>query len=107
MDFTVEPNADADIAVKLQTDALEVNFRASREELLQLRGIRAASRDDRRSIRAGHSAGAPVFWASDGSEATLMIGHDEETWDVAVTFPLTVVEEIVRKVETEPGSFTT
>lgn len=27
-----------------------------------------------------------------------MIGHDEETWDIAVTMPLAVVDHIVREV---------
>ena len=26
---------------------------------------------------------------------TLLIGHDDETWDVAITVPLTVVDGIV------------
>ena len=28
----------------------------------------------------------------------MMIGHDEETWDIAVTMPLAVVDDIVREV---------
>ena len=44
----------------------------------------------------GVSAGAPVFWASDGKQARLLIGNDDETRDVAVTIPFRVVDEVVR-----------
>jgi hypothetical protein len=30
-----------------------------------------------------------------GDEVTLMIGHDDETWDIAVTFPVATVQAIV------------
>jgi len=28
-----------------------------------------------------------------------LIGHDDETWDVAITVPLTVVDGIVREAQ--------
>ena len=31
-----------------------------------------------------------------------MIGHDDETWDVSVTFPLAAVAEIIREVDVVP-----
>ena len=62
-----------------------------------LSGIRSADWNERRSIRAGESAGSPVFWASDGDDATLMIGDDDETWDVAITLPVAVVEDIANR----------
>ena len=95
--MTLEEDAAGDVAVKLQTDEWEVNFRASRAELVALSGIRHADWDERRSIRAGESAGATVFWASGGYDATLMIGSDDETWDVAITLPVAAVEEIASR----------
>ena len=97
MDVTIEEDAAGDVAVKLQAHEWEVNFRASRAELVALSGIRTADWNERRSIRAGESAGAPVFWASGGDDATLMIGSDEETWDVAITLPVAAVEEIASR----------
>lgn len=43
-----------------------------------------------------------MFWASEGSQATLLIGHDDEAWNVALTLPLTHVDEIVRDAGTFP-----
>jgi hypothetical protein len=101
VDFTVEADAEAGLALKLQTDEWEVNVYGSADDLLALRDIRAAVWSERQSIQAGHSAGARVFWASAGDGgATLMIGSDDETWDIAVAVPLSTIDEIVEKVRT-------
>jgi hypothetical protein len=99
MDVTVETEWDGGLLAKLQTDECEVNIRAPRAELMKLRGIRAADWNEGRSVRVGESAGAPVFWAIDGENVTLMIGHDDETWDVAVRLPVGAVEELLRQAE--------
>jgi hypothetical protein len=36
----------------------------------------------------------PVFWCAKDGKLTILIGHDEETWDIAVTVPLTTAHEI-------------
>ncbi len=98
MDLSVEREVDGRLAVKLQTDAWEVNVRASIGDLMRLTEIRSADWSERRSIAAGESAGAPVFWGSVDDHAALMIGLDDETWDVSVTLPFDLVDEIVREV---------
>ena len=80
--------------VKIQADSWEVNISASADELLKLRDIRSADWDSRAAISAGRTTGRPVSWCSDGENATLLIGHDDETWDIAVTVPLAVVDEL-------------
>lgn len=97
MDVTLDVDAAGRVAMKLQADEWEVNLRASRTELAALSGIRSANWNERSSIRAGESAGAPVFWACDGTDATLMIGSDDETWDIAISLPVAVVEEIASR----------
>jgi hypothetical protein len=49
------------------------------------------------TIAAGTCAGTPVFWTADGEVATILIGPDDETWDVAVPVPVEVVEQIAAK----------
>jgi len=95
MDVSLEREAESRIAVKLQSERWEVNIRATSDELAKLGEIRTADWDKRHSIRAGESAGATVFWAVEGDNAVLLIGVDDETWDVALTLPLAVVDEIV------------
>jgi hypothetical protein len=97
MDVSVEREADGRLAVKLQTDAWEVNVRASIGDFMRLAEIRSADWRLRRSIAVGESAGAPVFWTSVDDHSALMIGHDDESWDVSVALPYEVVDEIVRE----------
>jgi hypothetical protein len=99
VDVSVESDSEAGLTVKLQTDDWEVNFRASADDLLRLSDIRSADWSDRRSIQVGESAGAPVFWAITNDHASVMIGHDDETWDIAVALPFGVVDEIVREAQ--------
>lgn len=40
-----------------------------------------------------------MFWAVAGDEqATILIGQDDETWDIALTVPLSAVDEIASLV---------
>jgi hypothetical protein len=91
---SVQREADGRFLVKLATDKREIKVRLSAGDLRALVG--SAHWSERRIMRAGESAGAPVFWASDGNQARLLIGHDDETRDDAITVPFRVVDEIVR-----------
>jgi hypothetical protein len=98
VDFSIEPDADAGLALKLATHEWEVNVYGSVDDLSRLSEIRSTNWSERRSIQAGESAGARAYWASTGDQAALMIGHDDETWDVSVTVPYDVIDEVVREV---------
>ena len=47
----------------------------------------------------GTSAGGQAFWASTGGAAALMIGHDDEAWDITVTIPFDVIDHVVDETE--------
>jgi hypothetical protein len=94
VDVTLQRSGDSLLMVKLQSATWEVNIRASAEDLGRLADIRDADWETRRSLRVGTSAGAPVHWAMSDDQAVILIGHDDETWDIAVTVPVTAVEEI-------------
>lgn len=95
MDVTLEREANGGILVKILGPAWEVNVRATTEILTRLTEIRSTDWDQRQSLQIGESAGAPVFWSCRDDQVTLMIGHDDETWDVAVIFPVAVVHAIL------------
>lgn len=89
-----------EVVLKLQGgDDWELNVWATFEDLAKLSGVRAAAWDQRRSIAAGISAGGKVFWCppGDGSDpeiATVLIGHDDEVWDIAFLIPVALVEKV-------------
>jgi len=98
VDYSVEPE-DAGFLLKLQSEEWEANVHASADELLRLSNIRSASWDERRSIHAGESAGSRVYWSGgDGDHANMMIGDDDETWDVSVVVPYAVIDQVVQLI---------
>ncbi|AVT38577.1 hypothetical protein [Plantactinospora sp. BB1] len=89
-----------EVVLKLQGgDDWELNVWSTFEDLAQLSGIRAAVWNERRAIAAGTSAGSRVFWCAPAEDAgpetaTVLIGHDDETWDIAFLVPVALVEKI-------------
>jgi hypothetical protein len=72
--------------VKISSERFEVNLRIPRDEVPRLRLVTSADWNKRESIRLGQVGDAAAFWCS-GEDGTvsILVGHDDETWDVAVT----------------------
>jgi hypothetical protein len=92
-----------EVLLKLQcSDDWELNVWSTFEDLAsdtKLGGVRSAAWEERRSIAAGTSAGSRVFWAGPGKgahleTATVLIGSDDEAWDIAFLIPVAIVEKI-------------
>lgn len=84
--FDRSTDASGPSLLKVQVPTIEINIFLSVADLESLRDLREASWDDRRSIRAGSVAGSPVFWCCSGEEVTLLVGSDDEAWDLAFSF---------------------
>ena len=101
-DVAVEVEVDGDgdeiLCAKISTGVCEVNVRADRAAFLKLTDITEADWLSGRSLAVGTSAGSPVFWTCEGATVDLLIGVDDETWDIAVRVPLDLVEELVDQV---------
>jgi len=101
-DVVVDAEVDADgrtlACAKISSGEWEVNVRATPPEFASLDSIRGATWASRNSIAVGRCAGALVFWSCDGPTASILIGSDDETWDVAFSVPVDVVDRIVELV---------
>ena len=91
------------VLVKLSCDAWEFNFWATVEELAGLSSIREADWQARRCLHIGESAGAPVHWAywpsrPEGERVSILVGHDEETWDIGLSVSVDTVDRVVAAV---------
>jgi len=96
VDVTLDVDADPVPRLVVRAETWEVHVWAPLADLSRLSKIRTATWDERRSLQVGTCGGSPVFWAvADGGQATILIGQDDETWDVALMIPLTVVDRIV------------
>lgn len=83
------------VTVKIQSSEWELNFQATPEELISLSAVRKTDWTARQSQHVGECAGSAVHWTADGDTVTIMVGDDDETWDVAVMVPVAVVDRIV------------
>ena len=101
-DVVVETEIDSQgrtvACAKLSSGDWEVNVRANPVEFAVLGSIRGATWGARKSLAVGRSAGAPVFWSCDGPTASILIGSDDEVWDVAISVPVEVVDRLVALV---------
>jgi hypothetical protein len=99
VDVTLNEAAGSVVVMKLQTPTWEVNIEAPAADFVRLRSIDDADWNARRSLAIGTSAGARVYWAISGEQAMILIGHDDETWDIAVAVPQPTVREIASLAE--------
>ena len=77
----------------VQCPAYDMTIWASREELLELSNVPALTGD--RSLALGRTAGSRVFWGrSEAGDIYVLVGHDDETWEIGVTIP----EEAFRRL---------
>jgi hypothetical protein len=101
---TVEARNDAGHPglVKLQGETWELNIRAATSELRELAGIEKTDWDQRRTLKVGTCAGAPVWWSERDGTVDILVGHDAETWDMGVTIPLGTVHELLDELGQPP-----
>ena len=91
--------------MKIQAQDWELNVYLSEQELSALDHIRFADWNMRQSIRAGVSANASVFWAydKDNGMVSILVGHDDETWDIAVMLPLAELMPAITSARHQEG----
>jgi len=92
--------ARAGVVVKIQTPQLEINIRIPNGEAARLDTVRRADWDSRGSLRIGDVAGAPAWWCVDTQSRTfsVLVGDDDESWDIAVTLPLGSLDAVIAAV---------
>jgi hypothetical protein len=60
--------------------------------------VREANWDDRQSLRIGRTAGTAAFWSADAELVSILLGKDDESWDVALRFPVDALDRIYSEV---------
>jgi len=103
VDVTLNEATGSVVAMKLQTPMWELNIWAPAADFVRLHSIDDADWNARRSLAIGTSADAPVYWAKRGDQADILIGHDDETWDIALSVPVATVHEIASLAERHMG----
>lgn len=84
------------IYLKIASDELELNLSlATHEAEYMINNIHEAIWEQRKAIKAGLCLGMPVFWCCHPDQyVLLLIGEDDETWEIALRLPLEIIAEV-------------
>jgi hypothetical protein len=74
-----------------------------RDELALFARVPTAVWDERGAVQIGVSAGARAFWCTRAETVSILVGHDDETWDFGVELPIALFHEIVDALERYSG----
>jgi hypothetical protein len=89
-------NDGAPVALLVITsDLLSLNIWLQRDEIDLLHSVRDANWENRQTLQIGTSAGTTAFWSADATTVSILIGHDDETWDFGVMIPIGDLERIL------------
>jgi hypothetical protein len=101
VDVSVEAMAGGDGLIKLSDQAWELNVIAPLAELRKLRDIENTDWAQRRTLKVGTCLDAPVWWNEADGHVCILVGADDEVWQVAITVPASAVREIIALAEKE------
>lgn len=87
----------ASYTLTLEAEVFEVNIHLPADEAEELKLV-ASSRWEDGSMQVGESAGVPVFWSTDDGMVAILIGQDDENWDIALSVPAETMDRIIEAV---------
>ena len=99
IDDGIGPDGSSCFFIKLQGSECELNVSASARELEDLRAVGGARWLDRKSLRVGRCLGASVFWSRQDGRLSVLVGPDDETWEVAFSAPESLVAALLQEIE--------
>src|SRR5262245_10817150 len=100
---SIDAGEDADgsacFFIKLQAADCEVNVTASPRELEKLRGVSGARWLNRGSLCAGRCLNAPAYWSCEQGRLSVLVGSDDESWEVSFSAPESLVGALLAEIE--------
>lgn len=87
-------------ALKISTDAFEINVRFPSEDASKFGQIINTPWLSG-AIKIGECADAPVYWCADEDKKSIsvLVGQDDETWDFGLYLPAEVIETILNEIK--------
>ncbi len=90
---------ESNILLKISCSQIELNLVMTEKESVNLiENINDANWNRRKSIKAGICLDSNIFWCmNDDKSISLLIGHDDETWEIALIIPLQIINELEKE----------
>ncbi|PIE50523.1 MAG: hypothetical protein CSA38_02690 [Flavobacteriales bacterium] len=88
------------ISIKLGNDYLELNISELKfEDIEKFKNIEEYKWENRNSIKAGKTLDSDVFWSFQEGRVTILIGQDDECWEVGINISLELLSNIIKQCE--------
>lgn len=84
--------------VKLSGPDCELNLMMLESELELLRSVRESRWLKRGSIAAGNCLGSPAYWSCQDGRLSVLVGPDDEAWEVSYSAPEALVHQLQREI---------
>ena len=88
--------------IQISTHDVEMNIWVLEPDLPKLVEVRGR-RWELGALRIGRSGGTNAWWSvdadEDGRSLSIVVGEDDESWDLNFRFPLETLDDILREVE--------
>jgi hypothetical protein len=85
----------------IQKPDWEMNIWMAANELALIPNVRTAHWSNRESIKLGECAGSPTFWSCENGNISILVGPDDECWDIAVTLPEELLDDMITEIDRE------
>jgi hypothetical protein len=91
---------DSEIRLKISNLQMELNLTLTEDESIEIiENIQKANWSERKSIKAGICLNSNVFWCiNEDKSISLLIGTDDETWEIGLKISLDVIAEMKNKI---------
>lgn len=80
-------------------DFWELNIELTKKELESITEIKNAHWDERRSLKLGKCLNSPVFWCRDNEIFSILIGNDDEVWEVGASMSESVINDLIKEID--------
>lgn len=88
------------IVLKISSDAFELNVALRIYELERLDKVLSTPWQGG-ALQLGSSANSAAWWSCDDGEVSICVGHDDQTWDFSISFPVSELAHLRECIETE------
>jgi hypothetical protein len=96
-------NDEPAISLKIGSDSFELNVTLRIFELARLDEV-LSTRWEGGALRLGSSASSATWWSCDEGKVAICVGHDDQTWDFSISFPVAEFENLRESIESELAS---
>ena len=91
-------NGEPGVLVKIQKKRNELNIWFKLNELSKLNKVELISWENG-SIKIGTSSNSSVFWSVDKDDVSILVGQDDEIWDIGFFIKKKTLRKVITEIE--------